>query len=285
MTVINHSLEAVNDTSWQTSLLRQSLETFSALPEGAVADPGQGDSQDDWFPFERLAEEDFGDQVIGRIAEQTSADDRVSGTYTLRYATYYPLLLAGYLFAREKRVPVLSGNVWIANREWLNQFRLLEPAVIALPDDPIATEPGCVTVQDESQLAEALFEQMTRMVGPTIEAWSARKIVPRANAWAGVVDWLAYGFQMAGRHAVGLDTSWAQWEQVIEGRVFPVRRRPRRFIFNNQGERDELLIRSGCCLWFTQPAARNGDEVRYCASCYIEHDEKRLEQILGNQRS
>lgn len=283
MTVINHSREAVNNVvSWQSSLLRESLAVFSALPEGAVVDLGRCDSQDDWFSFARLAEEDFGDQVIRRIAEQTSADDRAAGTYTLRYATYYPLLLAGYLFAREKRVLMLDGNVWIANREWLNHFRLLEPAVIALPDDPIAVEPGCVTVENENQLADALFEQMTRLIGPTIEAWSDRKIVARANAWAGMIDWLAYGFQMAGRHAVGLDTSWTNWEKVIEGRVFPVRRRPRRFIFNKQGERDELLIRSGCCLWFTQPAARNGDEVRYCSSCYIVHDDKRLEQLLGN---
>lgn len=242
------------------------FETFNTLAEGVHVGTGLPLPQDGgWFRFEQLADTDFGGQVIRRIAGQTGATDQAAGTYTLRYALYAPLMLAGYLYAREQRVPVLRSNVLVANRDWLNSIHLLSPAA------------------SETSLADSLFDEVTGFVAALIDAWSAENWVAKPNAWATAVDSLAYGFQMAGRHAVGLDAAWAKWEAAVAGRVFPVRRRPRRFIFTCDGEQDELLVRSGCCLWFTQPSAKSS-AAHYCTSCYIEEDERRLEQILAYKR-
>lgn len=264
--------------------LQQALEAFNAAAEGVRVGMCQPqDGQADWYPFARLAEEPFGYEVIRRIAEMTRATGQAPGSYTLRYALYTPLMLAGYLYASQRRVLSLRDNLLTANREWLNHVHVLAPAFTVLPSDRLAGRPGCATAANESRLADALVDEMKALAGPLIESWSAQKLVARANAWACAIDSLAYGFQLAGRHRIGLDAAWELWDAVIAGRIFPVRRRPRRFRFSCDGEQDELLIRSGCCLWFTQPAAKNGP-MRYCSSCYIETDERRLEQITANRR-
>jgi len=171
----------------------------------------------------------------------------------------------------------------VADRDWLNHVRWTEPRLTALPGSRFAGQGGGETAAGEGQLADALFHEAARLAGALIDAWSGLKWVSRANAWASAIDWLAYGVHLAGRQSGDLDASWARWEAAVAGRVFPVRRRPRRFQFTFDGQRDELLIRSGCCLWFTQPAAQNS-AMRYCTSCYIETDERRLEQILETKR-
>ena len=249
--------------------LQQSIDTFNGLLGRAPVRLGRPPVDEaDWFPFERLAEEAFGSRVIGRIAEQTSATDTAAGMYTFRYAVYYPLLLAGFLFATERRVLALRGSLLVADREWLNHARLAEPAFAG------------GTADNEAALADALFAEMSRLVEPVITAWAERKWLGAPNAWASAIDCLAGGFHLAGRHVLGRDEAWAMWERVTAGRVFPVRRRPRRFLFTDNGEPDELLVGAGCCLWFTQASAKNGP-VHYCNSCYILKDAQRLEQILA----
>lgn len=270
--------------AWQGSALKEAMAEFNTLLAGA--DMGAGSPPVDaagWFAFERLADESFGEQVIRRIAEYTRATGQAAGTYSLRYALYCPLALAGYLFARAQCVLRLHGNLMVDDRDWLNHIRWTAPSVTALAGSRFAGQGGGETIVGQGQLADALFHEAARLAGPLIDAWSERKWVSRANAWASAIDSLAYGVQLAGRQAGDLDASWVRWEAAVAGRIFPVRRRPRRFLFTCDGQRDELLIRSGCCLWFTQPAAQNS-AMRYCTSCYIATDERRLEQILEAKR-
>ena len=240
--------------------LELALETFHASLEGAdvlIGPPPS--SQQGWFRFEQLFDEAFGQQVIQRIAQETQAEGQAAGTYTLRYILYGPLALAGYLFAAHNVVPRLHNHLLVSDRDWLNHARWITPAT-------------------QAPSADALFAELEDLVGPLIHSWAAQKWVARANAWACAIDSLAYGFQLAGKSTLDPDAAWTRWEEAVAGRVFAVRRRPRRFLFTINDQRDELLIRSGCCLWFTQVAAQSSP-ARYCPSCYLQSDERRLEQL------
>ena len=252
------------------SLLEQAIECFNALLEGADVLLGHPPSrQEEWFRFEALSDAAFGPRVVQRIAQQAQAEGQAAGTYTLRYVLYGPLALAGYLFAAHNVVIRLHDHLLIADSQWLNHARWIDPSFLAPPSG--------------APPAEALFAELEGLVGPLIDSWDSQKLVARANAWACAIDSLAYGFQLAGKTTLNPNVAWAKWESAVAGRVFPVRRRPRRFLFTIDDHRDELLIRSGCCLWFTQPAAKNSP-AHYCASCYIQSDERRLEQLITLRR-
>lgn len=252
------------------TLLEQAIERFNGLLEGADVLLGHPpSSRDDWFRFEQLSEEPLGQRVIQRIAQQAQAEGQAAGTYTLRYVLYGPLALVGYLFATHNIVIRLHNNLLISDSEWLNHARWIDPSIRA-------ARPG-------SPPADALFAELECLVGPLIDSWASQKRVARANAWACAIDSLAFGFQLAGKTTLNPDAVWAKWEAAVAGRVFPVRRRPRRFLFTIDEQRDELLIRSGCCLWCTQPAAQSSP-TRYCASCYLQSDERRLEQLIALRR-
>jgi hypothetical protein len=237
-----------------------------------------------WFFFEDLLSPQFADRVIKRVAEWSDATHLVAGTYTFRYAIQIPLSLAGYLFAMDNRVPVLRHNIMLVNRDWLNEAALLSPEVTVLQGDELSGEAGIPVIDAESQLADRLFHETERLLEPLLEVWAPRKLVARANAWGSALDALACGFQMAGRDRVGLDEAWNAWNAAIKGRTFPVRRRPRRLQFECDGAPDEVLVRSGCCLWYTLPESKQGGVQEYCTSCYLSSDESRTERIAAYRR-
>jgi hypothetical protein len=271
--------------SWQGSPLAVSVGWVARLMPMVSVHLGEPVSSDetDWFALERLAEPELGDRVIARVAERTEAPFALGAVYSFRYALYTVLRIAGYLFAAEGRVPVLRGNVLIADRDWLNHIALLEPRAVVLEGDSLTGLPGIRAVTDEAALEDALFEETAALVEPLLAGFAPRKLVARATGWGAALDTLAYGFQLAGRGDLGLDAAWERWERTIAVREFGFRRRPRRFQYEVDGEQDELLVRSGCCLYFTSERAKQAER-RYCTSCYIETDERRLEILTEYKR-
>jgi hypothetical protein len=180
------------------------------------------------------------------------------------------MLLAGYLFAGRRQVIRLRDRLLLADRDWLSQAVLLSAEALNEPGDT------------NSRLADRLFTEVDRLVKPVIESWATHRLLARANAWASVLDGLAGGFELYGKHTGSPDASWSGWEEAIAGRSFPVKRRPRRFEFICTGSREQVLVRSGCCLWFTLPAAQGGSQ-RYCLSCCLEKDDRRLQRAVADR--
>jgi hypothetical protein len=272
------------NVNWTTSPLTASLERFGQRNEHAEIVRGQPEPRETpWFGVAEFAATPIADQVISRIAEKYEATVGVAGTYIFRCSLSVPLGLAGYLFASERRVPVLGDNLLYNDCDWLNHIALLAPRAIVLAGDELAGAAGVETVADERSLQAALFQQAASLVDPLVTAWGPRKLVNRTNAWASALDYLAYGFQLAGRHELGLDAAWAEFQQVCAERSFPTRRRPQRFQYEVDGEADEMVVRAGCCLWYMLPQMRNSEH-RYCTSCYLESDESRLEKLTAWKR-
>lgn len=266
------------------SPLALSVERFAQA--NSYADIGWGDpgDSDGWFHYNALCDQPFGDRVLDRIAREYQTTVLVSGTYAFRAANYLPLGLAGFLFAAERRVPRLCGNIALRDRGYLNGFRLLEPRAIVLESDPLAGMPGFETVPNVAALADALFDEVSRTAEPLIEAWASRKLLAPANAWGILLDFLAYGFLAAGSAGLGPDAAWAAWSQAIAGRTFPIRRRPRRLQFEVDGTPEEVMVRAHCCLYYTLPQAEEAEH-RYCVSCYLETDECRIQRQTAVHRA
>jgi len=270
---------------WEYSPLAASLERAAGLMPNVTLLHGEPDRhRNTWITPEGLAERESGDRVIKRIAEHSEATFEVAANYSFRYAISVALRLAGYLFATERRVPVLRGNVLLHDSDWLNRVAVLEPRAIVLPGDELAGSPGVRIVRDHATLTDALFGETAAFVEPLLAGFVPRKLVARANGWGLVLDYLAHGFQMAGRGGLGLDTAWQEWDRAIAGRTFPTRRRPRRFEYEVDGAGDELLVRAGCCLYYVLPQARGGGERQYCTSCFIPNDEWRMERLVVYKR-
>lgn len=272
------------DARWRHSPLTRSIESIDARLEHGRVHAGQPwQPGKDWFRFEQLEDASVAGGVIARIAKESEAPTEVAGTYAFRYAIHHPLMTAGYLVAKEGRVPVLRDNIALLNEEWLQQAAILAPRAIVLDGDELASA-GCETVPDEDALSDALFAETARLIEPLIAAWSPKKLIARANAWGSALDALAYGFQFAGQHSIGLDRAWDKWRTAVRDRPFPVQRRPRRFEFDCDGDPDELLVRSGCCLWYTLPAAKADGDQDYCTSCYLQTDDRRRERMVAYRR-
>lgn len=273
----------MNLAPWQGSALRSSLmRAASQLPYNTVAlgQPGSGEPVR-WLSAEQLARPAERESISARIATLKDATPVVARTYTFRYAIAGVMRLAGYLFAREARVLALQGNILVANRGLLTDLAVLSPRAIVLADDALADEPGITTVTDQHSLAGALFQEVEQFVEPLLAAPGPRRFVAQPNGWGAVLDFLANGFQLAGSDGLGQDAAWAAWEHAIAGRDFPTHRRPRRFQYCLDGQAGELLVRSGCCLYFTLPQARTGPS-HYCRACFIENDARRLELLSAD---
>ncbi len=268
---------------WNSSPLAASLDRMRVqLGYGTIVSgrPAAGDA--DWVTAAEFTQPAIADRPIERVMHKYDATRPVAGTYTFRAFLALPLELAGYLFAVERRVPVLDQNLLYNNRESLYHIALLEPRAIVLAGDELVGQPGIETVANETALQDALFQQVASLLEPVVAAWAPRKLVNRRNAWASALDYLAYGFQMAGKHTLGLDAAWAQFNQVCTQDI-PARRRPQRFQYEVDGEADEMVVRAGCCLWYMLPSMRTAEN-HYCTSCYLETDEKRLQILTDYKR-
>jgi hypothetical protein len=235
-----------------------------------------------WVAFGRF----YDPVVAGTLTRRVQAGEdfcndplTLIGNYVFRDLCYLPLMLAGYLFAAERRVPVLRDNLLVRDSGSIDQHRLLTPRAVALADDPLAGQLHTETAPSYEALTDRLFAEVLRLCEPLIASFRAHKFVAPANAWGSILDFLCDGFLHAGEHGLGMDTAWAAWEQAIAGRDFPVRRRPRRQQFTIDGQPVELPVKAGCCLWYTSAEAKVGDE-RYCTTCYLETDARRIERLI-----
>lgn len=218
----------------------------------------------------------------------SQASESVVGNYIFRDLLGTPLGFMGYLWARERRVPLLSRNAAVNESEWFQHWRWLRPAGVAIAGDPIAGRANVSVVPDVRALNDALFAEVTGFCGPILEAFRKHRYVAPANAWGSILDAIMYGAELAGRAdpGLGLDGAWNRWEAAIEGRTFPVRRRPRRLKYEwAPGKCDETLVRAGCCLWYTTPEAKDATGARdYCTSCYLKTDEARIVTLVEWKR-
>jgi len=228
------------------------------------------------------------DRARGEEYGRPGVPELVIGNYLFRDFVHAPLQLAGYLWARERRVPVLAGNVAVQDSGWIQHFRWLEPRAIVLPGDPLAGDDVAAVVADERSLDDALFDEVRRFAEPILEAFRVHRYVAPANAWGSILDSLGYGVQLAGRRdaELGLDAAWERWDAAIEGRTFPARRRPRRLQYEwAPGCTEEALVRAGCCLWYMTEAAKKDDGTTdYCTTCYLKPDEERLGILIEWKR-
>jgi len=269
---------------WRASPLTRSIGAFNARHAYGSIQEGDPRACEGWQAFESLAGSAHRDAVVGRIARDTSAPVGVAATYTFRYALATPLQFAGYLFAKERRVPRLAGNVGLRDHEYLQHAALFAPTAHVLPDDELAVVPGCDVADGEHALADALFAEVSALTRDIIDSWSNDRLLARANAWGGIIDALASGVRLAAMHAIDADAAWKRWDNALAGRELPIRRRPRRFQFECDGEPGELVVRADCCLWFTLPAAKTRGQ-DYCTSCYLTDDETRRARMVAFTRS
>lgn len=238
-----------------------------------------------WITLEDLAKSVYANRILNRILEEYEPEtpERVLGNYLFRFALEVPLRLAGYLLIAERRVPMLVDNVLLRDAEWLQHGRLIEPRMFVLQGDPLAGEPGVEVISDLHALTDKLFAEIESAFTPLLVAFRARRFIALANAWGAILDTLVQGMMIAGHISLGMDEAWARWEQAIRGRSFPVRRRPLRFSLEVDGQRNEMAVRAGCCLWFITPAALRAEH-GYCTSCYLTSDGKRRAIVTAQLR-
>ncbi|MBX3013041.1 MAG: (2Fe-2S)-binding protein [Caldilineaceae bacterium] len=270
--------------SWENSPLLAALQRFLAQRTYAKVDCGRPVATDaQWVTATALTQPAIADRPIERIMHKYDATRPVAGTYTFRAALAVPLGLVGYLFAAERRVPLLQENLLYNDDGWPGHIALLEPRAAVLRNDVLAGQPGIETVADEVALVDILFRETASLIEPLIDTWGPRKLLSRGNAWASALDYLAYGFQAAGQSLCTLDAAWADWETWLAQRTWPTRRRPRRYQYAVDEQADEMLVRAGCCLWYTLPPKENA-QAHYCTSCYLIKDEQRLAILTEYKR-
>ena len=269
--------------TWDSSPLLAAMQRFQTQKTYIKVHCGQPADGAHWVAAADLTQPTVADRPIERIMHKYGATRSVAGTYTFRSALAAPLGLLGYLFAAERRVPLLQDNLLYNDDAWPGHIALLEPRVAVLANDELAGNPGVEMVLDEAALVEFLLCETANLVDPLIDTWGPRKLLSRGNAWASALDYLAYGFQAAGHDPHTLDVAWADWEEWLANRTWPTRRRPRRFQYAVDGQADEMVVRAGCCLWYTLPPKDN-EQVRYCTSCYLIKDEERLAILTAYKR-
>jgi hypothetical protein len=221
-----------------------------------------------WLALDAFATDTGAAPAIGRQAPD-GAFAKLAGHWVFQNAAGTALLAAGYLYAAQRRVPALRGNVLLHNTEWLQHLRLVQPRLWALPDDPLAGTPGVTTIADLQALTAVLFAEVQATYGPIVQAFRARRQVSVANAWASVVDGLLQGFLLAGHAEIGLDAAWRLWQAAIGAWDVPTRRWPRRLPFAEAGVQDEVVVRAACCLIYTTPDAA-GVKPPNCPNCPLD---------------
>lgn len=270
-----------------TPSLAPSLARLDSLIEWmSFAYGWPSDRDEGWFRIEDFLDPGIRSAVLEYLLAGHYAGDprEVVGNYLFRAVINYPLILAGYLFTSERRVPILGGNTLLHRTDYLDGLRLLETRAFVLPNDPLAGQPGIDVLPDEQALTEALFSEARRTCEPLIRSFRAERLVAPTNAWESVLDSLASGFEHAGRHDLGFDAAWRDWSHTVESCPFPGRHRPRRLQYEIQGESDECWIRAGCCLWYTTEKAKNDPVQRYCGSCRLMPDNERLRLLARRIR-
>ena len=249
--------------------LRAALDSGGARGPFASVDWGRPDPDDGlWLALDDFTTTEGLAPVVARSAPDGERA-RLAEFWAFQNVCGAPLFAAGYLFAAQRRVPWLQGNVLLHNSEWLQHVRLLEPRLWVLPDDPLCGAEGVAVVPDLQALAATLLAEVYRTYAPIVRALRARRQTSTANAWGSVVDGLLQGFLLAGRGDGRLDAVWDLWHATIEGWGVESRRWPRRLQFDVDGEADEMVVRAACCLIWTIPDAA-GAKTPNCPNCPLD---------------
>ena len=178
--------------------LRAALDACGARGPFASVAWGRPEPDDgQWLDLDAFALEEGAAPAIRRYPSQGDSA-KLIGHWVFQNASGTALLAAGYLYAAQRRVPVLQGNTLIHNTQWLQHLRLVQPRLRVLPDDLLAGAEGVTTVDDHQALTAALFAEVQGAYEPIVQAFRARRQVSIANAWASVVDGLLQGFLLAG---------------------------------------------------------------------------------------
>jgi hypothetical protein len=287
--------DSVLDTGSLPPTWEASVERLLALTKWSSFRVGQppADGPETWLDYASFTDAaSVHSQVVasagtGEYAE-AHVPEKIVGNYLFREVISAPLGFTGYLWAREGRVPALAANTTVKAAEWLQDWRWIAPAGTVLAGDPLASQAGVSTVDAEAALDDVLWAEVANFSQPILDAFRARRYVAPANGWGSILDSVAYGVELAGASdgALGLDGAWSRWGAAVEGRTFPVRRRPRRLQYEwSPGNTDELLVRSGCCLWYMTPDAKDENGVQdYCTSCYLKADAQRIEHLVLRKR-
>ena len=264
--------------------MRAALDACGARGPFASVAWGRPEPDDGlWLPLDGFATAEGAAPAIARYAGDGSFA-KLTEFWVFQNATGTALLVAGYLYAAERRVPALQGNVLIHNTQWLQHLRLVEPRLWVLPDDPLAGCLGVTVVPDLKALTIVLFAEVQRTYEPIVEAFRARRKATSANAWASVVDGLLQGFLLAGRN-IGLNAAWDLWDATIKSWDVASRRWPRRLPFASDGFEDEIVVRAACCLIFSVPDS-SGVKTPNCPNCPLDiGDEGRVRWMVDWLRS
>ena len=260
--------------------MREALDSCGARGPFASVAWGRPDPDDGlWLPLDGFATAEGAAPAIARYAAD-SAFAKLTEFWVFQNATGTALLAAGYLYAAQRRVPVLQRNVLLHNTQWLQHLRLLEPRLWVLPDDPLREAPGVIVVPDQEALTATLFAEVQRAYEPVVEAFRVRRQATAANAWASVVDGLLQGFLLAGRGDISLDAAWDLWKTTIRSWDVATRRWPRRLPFAADGFNDEIVVRAACCLVFSIPDSA-GVKTPNCPNCPLDiGDEGRIRWMV-----
>jgi hypothetical protein len=261
--------------------LRRALERCGA--RGPFASVGWGRPEPDdgqWLDLDGFGGPSGGAAAIRRLTPAGGDPANLIGHWVFQNAAGTPPLLAGYLFAAQRRVPALEGNTLLHDSQWLQHLRLVEPRLTVLAEDPLAGLAGVTVVADQAALTAALFDEIERTYGPIVQGFRARRLVSTANAWASVVDGLLQGYLLAGTSGLGLDVAWELWRATTSGWPVATRRWPRRLEFDRDGFRDEVVVRAACCLVFTSVDS-SGAKVPNCPNCPLDiGDEGRIRWMV-----
>lgn len=249
--------------------LRAALDACGARGPFASVAWGRAEPDDgQWLDLDAFATDEGSAPAIRRHAPD-SAFAKLAGHWVFQNACGTALLAAGYLYAAQRRVPALRGNVLLHNTEWLQHLRFKQPRLWVLPDDSLCGAPGVTTVANRQALTAALFAEIQRTYEPIVQAFRARRQVSIPNAWASVVDGLLQGFLLAGQSEIGLDAAWELWRSAIDSWDVGTRRWPRRLPFSEDGLEDEVVVRAACCLIYTVPDS-DGVKPPNCPNCPLD---------------
>jgi len=158
------------------------------------------------------------DRVITSLNEALPQPRAVIGNYVFRDVVHYPLTIAGYLFAAERWVPRLSGNVAVHTAAPV-RARLLEPRLRCC-GRLLARQPGVTAEASIAALTEQLVHEVRGLVSPLIDAFRTPATWRRRTG--GRLPRLTRVGIPGGRpRRPRMDAAWQLWAEAIAGRTFP----------------------------------------------------------------
>ncbi|MCP2164691.1 Ferric iron reductase protein FhuF, involved in iron transport [Goodfellowiella coeruleoviolacea] len=136
--------------------------------------------------------------------EYGEAPERATAGYLMGWYLNGPGLLAGLLFHRLRRVPMLRPRdlalrIAAEGRPHPDGLALLSDSFACLPDDPGRDLPEATVVADEAALASLLRARFAEHAARFVAAFGPTSRFGRRTLWAAATDALDSGAWLAGR--------------------------------------------------------------------------------------